>query len=87
MLVFLVALAILTTLTLTGVLVKHQEKASTANRGLGQTRASTDSVPTVKNIASYKDLLVKEPVHSVEEANADFWLANGRQGIAGQVRI
>ena len=84
---FLVALAILTTLTLTGALVNHQEKASTANRGLGQTRASTDSLPTVKNIASYKDLLVKEPVYSVEEANADFWLANGRQGIAGQVRI
>ena len=87
MLVFLVALAILTTLTLTGALVNHQEKVSKTNRGLGRTRASADSVPTVKNIASYRDLLVKEPLHSVEEANADFWLANGRQGIAGQVRI
>ena len=59
MLVFLVALAILTTLTLTGALVNHQEKVSTANRGLGRTRASADSVPTVKDIASYKDLLAE----------------------------
>ena len=64
--------------------INHNRSAAKISKVMS---SSADNVPTVRNIASYRDLLVKEPLHSVEEANADFWLANGRQGIAGQVRI
>ena len=71
------ALAILAIIALPSLLLNHPDKRS-------EDRTSTAAEKEVARVR-YQDLLVREPVHPVEGANPEFWLANSKQWLADQV--
>ena len=79
LLICLASLAILATIALPSLLVNHPDESTAAKR-----RTRSAAGPRVEKV-SYQDLLVKEPIHQVESANPNFWLANSRQWLENQV--
>ena len=84
----LAALAILATIALPSLLLKHPDNTSEESTTVKGGPRSDDlkMEKGAGRVTTYQDLLVKEPVHPVEGADPEFWRANGRQWVADQAR-
>ena len=88
LLICLAALAILATIALPSLLLKHPDNTSEESTTVKGGPRSDDlkMEKGAGRFTTYQDLLVKEPVHPVEGADPEFWRANGRQWVADQAR-
>ena len=73
------ALIILAVIALPSLLLKHPENSSEE----GTVTAVEEK--EVESRVRYEDLLIREPIHPVEGAHPEFWVANSKQWIADQV--
>ena len=74
------ALTILAIIALPSLLLKHPE-----NRSEEEGTVPAEEDKEVESRVRYEDLLVREPIHPVEGAHPEFWLASSKQWFADQV--